>query len=309
MRLLLLGLAACGFSGKDLPSDAIAIDTPTVDAASDDASVIDGAIMIDGGVTPGTCEDKWKSGSVALSNPVKLAGASGRDPFATPDETQLFWNAGGVAYTASLTGTTIGAPSPLQLYADSNMTQLLAGSVSKVSLISGNKVAAISQVTTDFDVALFERSTTSTTKFFRDGPIGVASSLSQDYDPEITPDGLTLVWAPAGTTQQQIHIATRATTNDTFGNDMTIDSLGNPSANHADPTLNRDKTILLYSTATSVINYAILDPGTKKYVDKGPVPNLHVSTEGDPHLSPDACHVYFGRAGATDFDFYFSQVL
>lgn len=309
MRLLLLGLAACGFTGKELPSDAIAIDVPLIDVPLIDAAPgIDAAMMIDGGIVTGTCEDKWKSGSVTLSTPVRLAGVSGRDPFATPDESQLFWNSGGVAYTASLTGVVVGTPSPLQLYTDSSLTVLLAGSVSKVSLITGNKVAAISQVTSDFDVALFERSNMNTTKFFRDGPIGVASGDAQDYDPEISPDGLTLIWAPADT-EQQIHIATRATTNDTFGNEVIVSSLANPSANHADPTLNGNKSILLYSTANAVINYAILDPGTKKYVDKGAVPGLHVSTEGDPHLSRDACHVYFGRAGATDFDFYFSAVL
>lgn len=306
MRALLLFLAACGFHGKDVPGgDAAPIDVATTDAPPDTEMIDAPATAIDGSTL--TCEEKWRNGAVSMTNPIKLAGASGRDPFTNHDENRIYWNKAGVAYQAPLTGVIVGTPKPLSLYVDQAKTMPINAGISKVSTMLGDDVAVMSVSNNgNQDLYLFER--ISGADFYRDGPISAANTGAQDYDPELTYDGKTLVWAPANT-DQQIHMLTRATTGDVFANDTVLAALdGGLTVNHADPSLSDDRQVLLYSTHDSILHYAIFDGA--KYVDRGQIPNLHAGVEGDAHLSADLCRVYFGRLGTDgDFDFYVSSVL
>jgi hypothetical protein len=80
-----------------------------------------------------------------------------------------------------------------------------------------------------------------------------------------------------------------------------------------DPAPSFDETVMLYSQ-NGVLDYATRLDTTMQFTPVGAVPGTHGSdpgaTEGDAHLSKDACHLYFGRATtAADWDLFEATVL
>jgi len=291
-------LAACSFQGP-LTTDA--------------AALHDGAPVIDGHVT--TCLEKWQQHTVQLGPELPLTtintSTTDRDVFVTLDETQLYLSHANpdpdiVVATRAITTTTFGAPTLTTISSPDNE--------GKLSLTGDGMFAAISALelpASQFNVVLYQRS--SVTDFTRKGVIAVAATSDHnDYDPYITPDGLRLYWAPVtvGLNDQVITLASRPDLATTFSVDRVLTELGSPAS---DPAPSYDETVLLYSKQTDggSIQYATRATASGPFTPVGPVPTINTAgNEADPHLSKDACHVYFARfSPTTDWDLYVAPVL
>ncbi len=277
------------------------LDGPAADVARPDATTL-------------TCLEKWQQHVVMLGPEVPLTALNTnvmeRDVFVTLDEKTLYFsraNPDPDVFVSTRTDTALPFGAPV-------MTELdTAADEGKISLTADGMLAALS---TDFntttpDIELYTR--TSSTSFTLDGPVAVAATAAGDYDPYITPDGLRLYWAPGGpnSTPQQIALASRPNVDTTFAFDHTLTELGTYVG---DPAPSYDETVMLFTTQTDAgaIEYATRAAVTDPFTIVGLVPTINTpDTEGDAHLTRDACHVYFARyiSAVTDWDLYVAPVL
>jgi hypothetical protein len=302
-EIVLLALAACSFHGP-----------LTVDGgAGDTAPVADAQPTIDGRTL--TCLEKWQQHVVTLGPETPLTGvnsnAMDRDVFVTLDETQLYFShANPDADVFLATRASTAAP-----FGTAVMTTLSsADSEGKFSLTEDGMIAALSatELGGPFNVVLYQRD--SATSFTRLGLVGVASNNGKNnYDAYLTPDAKRLYWAPVtpNMNDQQITLASRPSTAVVFAMDHVLTELGSPAS---DPAPSYDETVLLYSTQADngSIHYATRPTASGAFTPVGLVPTINTVTgnEADPHLSKDACHVYFARFSATtDWDLYVAPVL
>lgn len=140
-------------------------------------------------------------------------------------------------------------------------------------------------------------------------------TFAHDYDAFISADALRLYWAPANTgVPQHIAVAKRDTVTGNFGTPSPIAELDAGPAD-GDPTLTPDQRLMLFYSLRTVagqsvgaadIWYATRDAvdGTFTYV--GIVPDINsAGDDGDPHVSADGCHIWFGRRDpVTNWDLY-----
>lgn len=318
---LLLVVPACGFSARNAARTG---DAPP----PADARPIDGADARDAPVT--TCMDHWMAHDVRFQPPTAIVELDTpdyeRDPWLTDDELTIYFSAVRPdsqpmyqqdIYTATRSGigdafgpatkftgasTTTGAEGKMtmtgdgtQLFVASNLT----GSGSKggndiwFSMNGGNGWAALGQ-----------------------GKAGAMNDAGDQLDPDITPEGTALYFAPTNGVPQQIFVATRADETKNFDAGTELMELADPDGGGtADPAISADqKLIIVTSARTGTIGvndlfYATRASVTDPFGTLQPVPDVNSTTyDGDAHLSHDGCRIYFSstRNGvqAGDWDLF-----
>lgn len=307
--LLVLALGACSFRGP-LAGDGGVVtgDTPPPIDAVHDGVPDDGRAL--------SCLEKWQQHVVVLGPGVPIGGvntsATERDPFVSLDETQLYLsrtNPDPDVFVATRTSAASAFGTPAMTTLD---TQFNEG---KVSLTEDGQFATVSETESSggpFNIVLYAR--TDATTFVRQGLVlAAASNGKNNFDPYITPDAKRLYWAPVtiNANDQHIELASRPSTAVTFATDRVLTELGSPAS---DPAVSYDETVILYSMQTDggSIHYATRATASGPFTPAGLVPTINTiaGNEADPHLSKDACRLYYAQfSTATDWDLFVAPVL
>ena len=311
--VLLVVLAGCGFQ-----VGAGTGGTPTADAAidADPDAALDGAIDAPPAVT---CLDRWNDNTIRFGNPVPLATVNSasfeRDPFLTADELTLYLSTarigsmGGDTWVATRASIAAAFGTPVRATSFST-----AGNETKTSITADGLFAVVGsdQGGGAGGVDVWETSRATTTAAW--APLTrthlmMVDTAASDHDPMISADGLRIYAAPSAPGAQHIVVASRASTSANFGAPVTIINSG---ANDGDPSVTPDeKIIVFYSGRPSPFTggniwYATRSTASAAFGTPLLVPDVNTnSNDGDPHLSPDGCRIYFGRdGGAADWELY-----
>ncbi|HEY4180603.1 MAG TPA: hypothetical protein VGM90_27350 [Kofleriaceae bacterium] len=317
--LLVCLLTACGFSVSGAQAD----DTPGSDAGNDAGDA--GHDGSDSMVTS-TCMERWMAHTIRFTAPTAMTTINSmsfdRDPFITTDEKSLLLSsgrpltggglpAGGAdIFISTRANVTDPWPAP-QRFAPFSTTSYDG----KCSMALDDSVVFVTNgLSTEEDIYTANLVAGSWTSLTEQYLVSV-DTFAHDFDAFISADALRLYWAPADTgVPQHIAVAKRATATDSFGAPSPIAEL-NAGPADGDPTLTPDQRLLLFysrrvisgqSVGAADIWYATRDAVDSTFTYVGIVPDINsTDDDGDPHISADGCHIWFGRhEPTTDWDLY-----
>ena len=291
--------AGCHFTGGVAGrggSPADSIDAPRMRDAPADASTPDAAR---------DCLASWETGPLVLSAPQLLSELSGgsydRDPFVTPDELTIYWSSkrSGDTVPHIYRATRAHWADPfggITLVSDLDS----AATDGKMSMTAdGKDVLFASDRSGNFDIWEATRSTAQGTFGTPNKTLltPAVDSSSDQLDPAMSWDGLTLYWADSISGHQQVIVSSRTTRASAFGS--TTIAVDNP-AGVADPAVSRDDRVLLF-TENTASNEADIFYATRATPGGalGAAFALSIDTiyeEGDAFLSYDACDLFFASS-------------
>lgn len=307
--LLLVPLAAC-FSpapptgvpcdtDRDCPSSQVChsithtceltCDGCTVDAGTDSPA-------------PLTCWSKWLDGTVELDPPVKLTNlsipnVSSGNPSVTADGLAIYFDRNQDYFRASRASLTEDFANPVRI--DELATDL---NESRISTTADDQLGVFASARAGsrglLDLWQAERGA--------DGPFGVPDSslfeaindLENQFDPEITPDGLDLYWAPVENGNQRVHHIRRISTHDPFKEPQTLALEVAGYDQYFDPSISPDQRVLAFAAepagGTADLLYATRPSPNAPFGPAQPIPNINTDRfEGDTELAADGCTLYF----------------
>jgi hypothetical protein len=304
--LVVVLVAACKFTPHGTTDGAVG------DDAMHDAAIDTGDAPPDG---PPTCMDAWKSHTIVVDAPARIAelhtDSDDRDPFLTADEMTIYFSRdnGSVAFVdmdilvatrSSPTGT-FGTP---QLAGDGT-TFDNGDQQGKIAMTADGLFAiyATDDATNNvggFDLQVVTRASP-TAAFANPTETGMASvdTNKDESDPWLSADGAHLYYT-ATQSSNQVIVMSASDGAGTYGAPAALPSgstMINSGTGDADPTLSPDELVILFSSNRSGggdIYYATRATTEDAFgpVDKVPTVNSP-DQDGDPHLSADGCHVYF----------------
>lgn len=313
-------LAGCAFHTHAAPSDgAIGSDAP--DAA------IDSAIDAPPDAPRGPCMAQWLDHTIRFGQGTAItelnSSAYERDPYLSPDEKTVYFSSiradslptgGGTdIYIATRTSVPGTFTTPVK-YASASTT---SGSETKLSITGDGKylVVGSSQTGGAGGVDVWEAS--GATPFVFGGLSRTHVMMLEDsgnqQDPMVSSSGLHLYEAPDSTGMQLLSVASRGATNMNFGAPVAITELNDASTGTADPTVNVDETVIVFSSGrTGTIGngdlwYSTRATATATWSTPIQVPGVNTTAnEGDPHLGGDGCRLYFAsdRDSGQDWDLF-----
>ena len=278
-----------------------------------------------------TCLQRWVAHTIAfdagapLAN-VNMTGPADRDPFLSDDELTLYFDSdrsgAPTVVTLSWTSTraTIGADfaTPVMLPgAIDGMPQVSKLATTKDGLdavLSSNRPTSNAG---SFD--LWEATRNMEAMAFmppNETDLVMDETAADEFDPWLSPDGLHLYFSPESVVpggHQNLSFATRTARGSAFGPPTVISELDNDFG-EGDPALTYDETVMVYtSTQTGSIGntdlwYATRASTSDPFGTPELVPDVNTpANDGDAHISPDGCRLYFAtdRDGvAGDYDLY-----
>jgi Tol biopolymer transport system component len=263
-----------------------------------------------------TCWDHWHDGTATLGD-VKNLGLGlqnvvDRDPWVTRDERSLYFasnrlgsnNADIFVATRDTTSDPFGTPARPTDFTNINTSGFNESKCSMTSdellvVFASDKMRASPG---DFDLYQATRATVG------DAFTVVAVSPMFDsiddeqgqFDPDISPDGLELYYAPFNSTDpfQSIQRSMRATTGDTWAHPVPVSELTS-GVGDADPSRSSDNLVIVFSSlrpGAGLIDvwYAVRAHATDPWGPPAQIPGIDTAdNEADPILSADGCHLYF----------------
>ena len=301
-KLVCLLLASCGRINFDPRSDGA--------TGSDDAPDATGDVG---------CWPAWKSGSPTLSAPRPVNELNSPqyegDPYLAPDN-QTFY----LARATPDFDVWISRREERGMPFD---PPVIAGALSsiaednRVSLSGDRLIAAIS---TDrpgslaFDIWLANRATVADqfTNVSR-ALVGSANTGDNDYDPELSRDGLRLYYATGALAMHQISISTRMNRSSAFSAPSLVMTLI-PAAITADVTLSPDELVIVYSATITTepfdLYFATRASISDPFGPSMPLASINNPTtlEGDAAFSPDGCELFFSTTRTGQRDIYVADV-
>lgn len=136
------------------------------------------------------------------------------------------------------------------------------------------------------------------------GTFGIPSSMlfsaindvNNQFDPEITPDGLDLYYAPSENNSQTIRHASRAALDDPFANITTV--ISDDQGPVFDPTISPDQRVLVFAAETGNappdLFFVTRPTATAPFGARIELAALNTdSLDADPDLSIDGCTLFF----------------
>jgi Tol biopolymer transport system component len=308
-------VAACSYQPARLdPGAGDDTDGPSmeIDATAADAFV---------GPPPTPCVERWLAGTMQLATPVEVAGAGivtssdERDPFVSADGRVLYFaspDLGDLQVWFAKRDQASGPFGSLQVKATLS-TNLEADG--KVTITDDDLVAFVSTRRANGTGGAFDFWQASRASGF-DQPFGTLSQnqlgmlndADDQQDPHVSPDGLRLYFAAGN--PQQVVVSSRIAVLAEFPPATPIANLSDGSGD-ADPTLTGDERVIIFTSNRNAANQSDLFYATRSERDRpfgAPLPLAINSTfqDGDAHLSPDGCTLYFAstREGSGDYDLY-----
>jgi len=303
-------LGACSFQHGSLGPGSNGGDDatgPGDDAPGIDASTIDTPPAV-------TCFAKWKA-APTFSDPFRLGVATTAfedDPFLTADEKTMYFLRNGDVYKSTRSSIANDFTS------DAKATDLSSAQVdSKVTITNDG-------LTVFFDTArtggtggatdLWRATRSSTTNTFGTPTqmyLGALNTSGDEWDPEVSWDGLRLYLSPQLPTGQHILMASRASATDSFGAPVAVPELDSTSS-EGDPSLTIDERLIVFSSSRGGgvdMYYAVRDEPTLPFGAPILVPTLNIGVENGPHISNDGCRLYFTSDRDGDRDVWETDVL
>jgi hypothetical protein len=293
-------LAGCGRLGFDANLTALA-DAAHVADASDGGSGVD-------------CWASWRSGAPVLSAPVRVAELATAlvesDPSVSADGSTLYFGRGPAqnrnVYVAVRPnrGTAFGIAQVVP------ELDALTDNV-RVTVTADGLTAIATSGTANYD--LFQATRGSSTMAFGSettAPFASINDANNQIDPELTPDGLRLYYAPDGG-GQAVRLASRASVGASFGSPSPVTGLGGGTT--CDPSISPDELVIAY--ARVIAGKRQLYFATRSTVGAafgGPIvlPGLASGgVDGDPELTADGCELFFASDRGGDFDIYVVTVM
>lgn len=301
-----------GGEGDGHTSDAVS----PVDAAdpSDATAPADAEALPDAGPVTSRCAPLWVSGSppsfasIEVVSGVNSSGSE-RNPVLSTDGLTLWFQRESttmVARRATLTGAfvTDGAlPGPINVAGAANGRIFFTADDLEVFLAStrdGRPSADIwharrRAVTDWFDVLTVLPT--------------VSSDSAGEHDPHVSTHGSRLYYTLVDPASDDTRLWTAARQPDgTYAPDGPVAELVEPGADDTDPTISADASVILFtrndSTGLPDLMYAVREP-SGAFGPTSTVDGLStVASEGDAHLSADACEVFFMRNTAGNRDIW-----
>jgi len=291
-----------------------------------------GSIGGDGGVADApngpdgpkvTCLERWAAHAIAFDAGTALAnvnetGAEDRDPFLSDDELTLYFDSDRSGTTLSYTASrgSIGGAFSTPMTLPGAIDGM--GEVSKLATTKDGLDAVLSSkrpgsMGSSFD--LWEAKRNMTSMAFgapNETDLMMEETSDDEFDPWLSPAGLHLYFAPESTAlgHQTLAFATRNSLGTAFGAPTVLTELDN-AAGEGDPALTYDELVIVYtSSQTGSVGgtdlwYATRVSAIEPFGTPALVPGINTTAnEGDAHLSPDGCRLYFATDGAGDYDLY-----
>jgi Tol biopolymer transport system component len=311
--VLCVALGGCGFQSSIAPDGG---GQPGSDGG-------DGSIATDGGVD---CFAQWRSGTLKLSTPQKLATLTGagddRDPWISPDRLTLYFttNRSGVReiYRATRLAPTaeFGPPMPLVNLNVSTKDQeraALTGDEKTLMLASNRGANGRFQIF----VTLRPDTMTEFGSPNQDRLAMVNAEKLDNFDPFLSSDGRTLYFSQGGggPGHPRIMVATRVTTSADFSTPSELGGINVNGKDTADPALALDDRVIVFSSnrnggqGSIDLWYATRADALNEFSAPAPIPIVNTGEDdADPMLSTDGCELYFASTFEEDYNLYVSEI-
>ncbi len=311
--VLCVALGGCGFQSTIAPDGG---GQPAGDGG-------DGSIAPDGGVD---CFAQWRSGTLKLSTPQKLATLTGagddRDPWISPDRLTLYFttNRSGVReiYRATRLMQTaeFGPPMPLvnlNVSAKDQERAALTGD-EKTLMLASNRAA-----NGKFQIFVTLRPDTMT-EFGspnQDRLAMVNAPTADSFDPFLSSDGRTLYFTQdlGGPSHPRIVFATRLDTGADFSMPSELGGINVTGTDTTDPALALDDRAIVFSSnrdggkGSIDLWYATREDTLHEFSAPAPIPMVNTGEDdADPMLSTDGCELYFASTFEDDYNLYVSEI-
>ncbi len=149
-----------------------------------------------------------------------------------------------------------------------------------------------------FDLYLFRREGPGL-PFAEPTPLASVNTGANEWDPFLTPDGLTLLWAGTADDGGELLRATRGTVDSQFGHpEPVLDLLGSAEGN---PSMTQDGRTLVFNSAAlgnMDVLYVMRDAPGEAWSAPRRVPDINGDArEGEPFVSGDGCELFWVVAG------------
>jgi hypothetical protein len=266
------------------------------------------------------CMPAWLDGSIAFGSPIQIAelASSGtdRDPFLSADEKTIYFSSnrtGSIGPTATdvWVASRMDTSSPFQapvvaltintVYAESKVSmtadQLLLVVASDRPGTGGVDIWEATRGAVDMPWSALDQIS-----------LGAVNSTGNDFDPEISPDGLRLYDAPVIGTGQHIVVSARASRTTAFGAPANVFSF---SALDSDPALSRDERVIVFASSRSGgvgqtdLWYATRSTATVPLSAPALVRGINSTAyDSDPALTRSGCRLYFSSVRGGNYDLY-----
>jgi len=300
MRLVIvLWLVGCGRIGFD------DVSRPAGDGAADG----DGAPGVD-------CWSAWRSGSPSLSSPERL-GVSTTDPDAnaslTADGLTLFFDHGPDGNHDLVVATR--ATRNLPFDAVMPLSSLNSGSEESRLTVTDDGLLGVMASTRLGSFDLYQTERTAPTMAFGAPDNSVFAAINSgggnEFDPELTSDGLRLYFSRTTTGGQDLFVADRATRSAAFSAPVRLTGLGSFSA-RADLTLSPDELVIAFSASNGNplrLFFGVRANRDAAFGDAIPLSSItSAGVDADPELSSDGCELLFSSNRTGDRDLWRTTV-
>jgi hypothetical protein len=290
MRALALALALAIACGR--------IDFAAIDAAMSSEVDADPDAQASG------CWSAWFARTVelvGLRRVDEVLGASAGDPSLAEDDLRLYvWGSGPDLYTATR------ASRAAAWTAVTPVAELNSPSIEHRVSLSADGLDAVFNSDRGGNFDLWAATRASVTVPFEPPTATNLAGLADDYDPELSSDGLRLYFARTEGVRR-IVVATRPARDQPFADPVVLTELGEPTH---DPSLSPDERVIVYSRTVGAdrsVHYA-----TRARMDDPfesptliPIPSSIAGTRMfDPEVSQDGCELLFRATdGAADWLF------
>jgi hypothetical protein len=299
----------------DLGTNTCQLAGSTGDAPSDGAN--DGTVLPDGGLLD--CWAAWKSGTPSFTAPQLVTELNSdkreQDPEFSADALTIYFVRADVIHRATRPTRTapFDASTPIsEIDAAGNESRFTITSDGALAVFESRRVggeggADLWQTTLGLG-GLFGTPTQT--------PLASVNDALNQFDPELTSDGLRLYYASFDNGFGTILVASRASRADAFGPAAPISTDLDATTSMFDPSLSPDELVLVFGTPSGIggtdIHFATRTSKNDPFTSRGKIQDLDaLASNGDAEVSSDGCTVIFGsdRAGGQGSrDLWMSQL-
>lgn len=282
---------------------------------------------------PIDCLQRWKDGTVALSNVQELAALrdpdtdhSDRDPWLSRDGKRLYFaRSPGMKGLSDIYLASRGSTADEFGAAAGSVIDLInlntADTEDRAALTEDETVLVLSRLPTGSGskarIAITTRP--DTTVDFGSPDERHLTNVNLDntnhYDPFLNRDGLRLYLAPTSgpSGRQEIKVATRSLLGGDFVAPIDVAGINSSNTSNADPALSPDERVLVFSSdrGGGIDLYYATRPGLlAAFGTPRPIPGVNsAAIDGDPVLSDDGCELYFSsNRGGGSFHLFHAAV-
>lgn len=249
-----------------------------------------------------TCWTTWLDGSVDLAPPIKLANLSlpnvnSQNPSATADGLAIYFDRNQDFFRASRESLTDDFDRAVRI--DELAT---AQNESRISTTADDQLGVFASARNGtiglLDLWQAERGADGTFGTPDSSLFGVINDAENQFDPELTPDGLDLYWAPAENNAQRIRHISRVSTHDPFKSPETLSLDLAGYDQYFDPSVSPDQRVIVFAAqpngGTPDLLYATRPSPTSPFGVVRQLPGVNTDVgEGDAELASDGCTLYF----------------